>query len=178
MAGAVSPRAATATPRSAPEDVAGQAEPPMPPPDAQGALDFEPSPAPPREAAAPPEPIPALPAPIAQPRRFALKAPLRLVPQVRQALQDAIATMNADARTAIAVTVASGVFVPLSHFKANSIDVSVALRALVDVDMLVGTKDRRPRTYQHDIAGQEQAGVIVKPAHIEGLNPTDFQTPT
>ncbi|MBK7614387.1 MAG: TraI domain-containing protein [Burkholderiales bacterium] len=131
-----------------------------------------------REAAAPPEPIPALPAPVAQPRRFALKAPLRLVPQVRQALQDAIATMNADARTAIAVTVASGVFVPLSHFKANSIDVSVALRALVDVDMLVGTKDRRPRTYQHDIAGQEQAGVIVKPAHIEGLNPTDFQTPT
>jgi hypothetical protein len=44
--------------------------------------------------------------------------------------------------------------------------------------MLVGTKDRRPRTYQHDIGGQEQAGVIVKPAHIEGLNPTDFQTPT
>ncbi len=178
MAGVVSPRAATATPRSAPEGVTGQAEPPMPPPDAQGALDFEPSPAPPSEAAAPPEPIPAQPASVAPSRRFALKAPLRLVPQVRQALQDAIATMNADARTAIAVTVASGVFVPLSHFKANSIDVSVALRALVDVDMLVGTKDRRPRTYQHDIGGQEQAGVIVKPAHIEGLNPTDFHTPT
>ena len=177
-AGAASPRAATATPRPAPEDVAGQAEPPMPPPDAQGALDFEPSPAPPSEAAAPPEPIPAQPASVAPSRRFALKAPLRLVPQVRQALQDAIATMNADARTAIAVTVASGVFVPLSHFKANSIEVSVALRALVDVDMLVGTKDRRPRTYQHDIGGQEQAGVIVKPAHIEGLNPTDFHTPT
>ena len=178
MAGVVSPRAATATPRSAPEDVTGQAEPPMPPPDAQGALDFEPSPAPPSEADVPPEPIPAQPASVATSRRFALKAPLRLVPQVRQALQDAIATMNADARTAIAVTVASGVFVPLSHFKANSIDVSVALRALVDVDMLVGTKDRRPRTYQHDIGGQEQAGVIVKPAHIEGLNPTDFHTPT
>ncbi len=150
----------------------------MPPPDAQGALDFEPSPAPPSEADVPPEPIPAQPASVAPSRRFALKAPLRLVPQVRQALQDAIATMNADARTAIAVTVASGVFVPLSHFKANSIDVSVALRALVDVDMLVGTKDRRPRTYQHDIGGQEQAGVIVKPTHIEGLNPTDFHTPT
>lgn len=169
---------ALATPRPAPEDVAGQAEPPMPPPDAQGALDFEPSPAPPSEAAAPPDPIPAQPASVAPSRRFALKAPLRLVPQVRQALQDAIATMNADARTAIAVTVASGVFVPLSHFKASSIDVSVALRALVDVDMLVGTKDRRPRTYQHDIGGQEQAGVIVKPTHIEGLNPTDFHTPT
>lgn len=177
-AGPVSPPAAAATPRSAPEDVAGQAEPPTPPPDAQGALDFEPSPAPPSEAAAPPEPIPAQPASVAPSRRFALKAPLRLVPQVRQALQDAIATMNADARTAIAVTVASGVFVPLSHFKANSIDVSVALRALVDVDMLVGTNDRRARTYQHDIGGQKQAGVIVKPAHIEGLNPTDFHTPT
>lgn len=177
-AGAVSPRAATATPRSAPEDVTGQAEPPMPPPDAQGVLDFEPSPAPPSEANVPPEPIPAQPASVTPSRRFALKAPLRLVPQVRQALQDAIATMNSDARTAIAVTVASGVFVPLSHFKAHSIDVSVALRALVDVDMLVGTKDRRPRTYQHDIGGQEQAGVIVKPTHIEGLNPTDFHTPT
>lgn len=86
--------------------------------------------------------------------------------------------MNNDARSAIAVTVASGVFVPVSHFKAHSIDVSVALRALADVDMLVGTKDRRPRTYQHDIGGQEQAGVIVRPAHIEGLDPTDFQTPT
>ena len=61
--------------------------------------------------------------------------------------------------------------------KANGIDVSVALRALADVDMLVGTKDRRPRTYQHDIGGQEQAGVIVRPVHIEGLDPTDFQTP-
>ena len=57
----------------------------------------------------------------------------------------------------------------------NSIDISVALRALADVDMLVGTKDRRPRTYQHDIAGQEQAGVIVRPAHIQGLDPADFQ---
>jgi conjugal transfer pilus assembly protein TraI len=142
----------------------------MPPPDAQGALDFEPSPAPPSEAGTAGA-HPTQPASVAPSRRFALKAPLRLVPQVRQALQDAIATMNGDARSAIAVTVASGVFVPLSHFKANSIDVSVALRALVDVDMLVGTKDRRPRTYQHDIGGQEQAGVIVRPAPHRGPQP-------
>lgn len=177
-ASAASPRAAARPPRSAPDAAAGGPEPQEPASDAQGALDLEPPPAPPIEAVAPPEPIPAQPAPAAPLRQFALKAPLRLVPQVRQALQAAIATMNNDARSAIAVTVASGVFVPLSHFKTNSIDVSVALRALVDVDMLVGTKDRRPRTYQHHIGGQEQAGVIVRPAHIEGLDPTDFQTPT
>lgn len=150
----------------------------MPAPQAQATLDLEPPPAPPVAAPAPPEPVPD-PHPLGAPSlRFGLKAPLRLVPQVRQALQAAIATMNDDARSAIAVTVDSGVFVPLSHFKTHNIDISVALRALADVDMLVGTKDRRPRTYQHDIAGQEQAGVIVKPAHVEGLNPTDFQTPT
>jgi conjugal transfer pilus assembly protein TraI len=83
--------------------------------------------------------------------------------------------MNADPRAAVAVTVGAGVFVPLSHFKSCSVDVNVALRALVEVDLLVGTKDRRPRTYQHDIGGQEQAGVIVKPGHIHGLDPSDFQ---
>jgi hypothetical protein len=96
------------------------------------------------------------------------------MPQVRQALQAAIDTLNGDPKSATAVTVASGVFVPLSHFKSRSVDVNVALRALVEVDLLVGTKDRRPRTYQHDIAGLEQAGVIVKPGHIQGLDPSDF----
>jgi conjugal transfer pilus assembly protein TraI len=152
-----------------------EAEQQRPPEDVQATLGFEP----PTELAAPSgtatEPN-ATAAPAALPtRQFALKAPLRLVPQVRQALQAAVATMNGDPRSAAAITVASGVFVPLSHFKANSIDISVALRALADVDMLVGTKDRRPRTYQHDIAGQEQAGVIVRPAHIQGLDPADFQ---
>ena len=37
---------------------------------------------------------------------------------------------------------------------------------------------RTPKYFTIDIGGQEQAGVIVKPAHIEGLNPTDFHTPT
>lgn len=171
------PGAASSTAGPAADDAAGAPEPHIPPPDAQGALDFDPPPATPAAAAGPPETVPTQPASVEPSQKFGLKAPLRLVPQVRQALQAAIATMNDDARSAVAVTVASGVFVPLAHFKANGIDVSVALRALADVDMLVGTKDRRPRTYQHDIGGQEQAGVIVRPVHIEGLDPTDFQTP-
>ena len=168
--------ACPASPISRPESpMKAEAEQQRPPEDVQATLGFEP----PTELAAPSgtatEPN-ATAAPAALPtRQFALKAPLRLVPQVRQALQAAVATMNGDPRSAAAITVASGVFVPLSHFKANSIDISVALRALADVDMLVGTKDRRPRTYQHDIAGQEQAGVIVRPAHIQGLDPADFQ---
>lgn len=126
-------------------------------------------------AASVPPPLASPPAtPALPPRRFALNAPLRLVPQVRQALQAAIDSLNADPKSAVAVTVGAGVFVPLSHFKACSVDVNVALRALVEVDLLVGTKDRRPRTYQHDIGGQEQAGVIVKPGHVHGLDPSDF----
>ena len=152
-------------------------------PDPQAPLDFGPAPGV-AAAAQPTSGDQAAPAPTPHPnqstqaplpgRRFALNAPLRLMPQVRQALQAAIDTLNGDPKSATAVTVASGVFVPLSHFKSRSVDVNVALRALVEVDLLVGTKDRRPRTYQHDIAGLEQAGVIVKPGHIQGLDPSDF----
>lgn len=154
-------------------------------PDPQAPLDFGPAPgaAPTAQqtsddqaAVAPPTLPNRSPHAPAPGRRFVLNAPLRLVPQVRQALQAAIDTLNGDPKSAAAVTVASGVFVPLSHFKASSVDVNVALRALAEVDLLVGTKDRRPRTYQHDIAGLEQAGVIVKPAHVQGLDPSDFQT--
>lgn len=153
-------------------------------PDPQAPLDFGPSPGaapasqPASDQQAEHAPPPTLPTPSPHRpvpgRRFALNAPLRLVPQVRQALQAAIDTLNGDPKSATAVTVASGVFVPLSHFKASSVDVNVALRALAEVDLLVGTRDRRPRTYQHDIAGLEQAGVIVKPAHVQGLDPSDF----
>jgi conjugal transfer pilus assembly protein TraI len=164
-----------APPQPAPPAVAGEPDEEMSSADAQASLDFGPRSPPTTEAGTPTGPG-SMVAPRGYPQRqFALKAPLRLVPQVRQALQAAVETMNGDARSATAFTVASGVFVPLSHFKANSIDVSVALRALADVDMLVGTRDRRPRTYQHAIAGQEQTGVVVRPAHIAGLDPTDFQ---
>ena len=112
-----------------------------------------------------------------QPIRFSLKAPMRLVPQVRQALAVAIDSLNGDAAEASAVTVATGVFVPVEHFKSQKVDVSVALRSLAEVDMLVGTKDRRARTYQHDMRGQEQPGVIVKPTHVAGLDPSDFRIP-
>lgn len=102
---------------------------------------------------------------------------MRLVPQVRQALAAAIDSLNGDAADASAVTVATGVFVPVEHFKSQKVDVSVALRSLAEVDMLVGTKDRRARTYQHDMRGQEQPGVIVKPTHVAGLDPSDFRIP-
>ena len=101
---------------------------------------------------------------------------MRLVPQVRQALAIAIDSLNGEAGRASAVTVATGVFVPVEHFKVQKVDATVALRSLAEVDMLVGTKDRRPRTYQHDMHGQEQPGVIIRPAHVAGLDPADFRT--
>lgn len=107
--------------------------------------------------------------------RFALKAPMRLVPQVRQALAAAIDSLNGDARQACAFTVSAGVFVPLEHFKAQQVDLGVALRSLAEADMLVGTTDRRPRTYRHDMGGEQHAGVIVKPVHVDGLDPADFR---
>lgn len=111
-----------------------------------------------------------------QPVRFALKAPMRLAPQVRQALAVAIDSLNGDSAEASAVTVATGVFVPVEHFKAQKVDVSVALRSLAEVDMLVGTNDRRARTYQHDFRSQERLGVVVKPLYVAGLDPADFRT--
>lgn len=174
----------TQSERSGATDAQSDASPDLTP-DPQAPLDFGPAPgaAPTAQqtsddqaAVAPPTLPNRSPHAPAPGRRFVLNAPLRLVPQVRQALQAAIDTLNGDPKSAAAVTVASGVFVPLSHFKASSVDVNVALRALAEVDLLVGTKDRRPRTYQHDIAGLEQAGVIVKPSHVQGLDPSDFQT--
>lgn len=183
MPGAVSPVAPKASPAAAvapalatPEDSADAH---------QGNLDLEPSAHPgtvDHGASQPPvttEPSSAAARALepAQPIRFSLKAPMRLVPQVRQALALAIDSLNGDAAEASAVTVATGVFVPVEHFKSQKVDVSVALRSLAEVDMLVGTKDRRARTYQHDIRGQEQPGVIVKPTHVDGLDPSDFRIP-
>ena len=105
---------------------------------------------------------------------FRLTAPMRLQPQVRDALAAAIDSMNGEAKDALAVTVPTGVFVPLDHFKKANLDLPVVLRALGELDMAIAGKAGRPNTVQHDLAGQEVMGFVLRPQFVEGLDPALF----
>jgi conjugal transfer pilus assembly protein TraI len=131
---------------------------------------------PPTEVTAETEPPPdALGAPVAP--AFKLVAPLRLNPMVRDALAAAIASMNGDARAADAMTVSSGVFVPLDHFKRRHIDIPVVLRSLAETGMTIAGRNSRAGTVQHEMRGQSELGCVIKPGFVEGLDPSDFITP-
>jgi len=105
---------------------------------------------------------------------FRLSAPLRLQPQVRDALALAIDSMNGDPKQALAVTVPSGVFVPLEHFRKANVDLQVVLRALGELDMSVSDRSRKPQTVRHDMAGQQALGLVLRPRFVEGLDPALF----
>ena len=107
---------------------------------------------------------------------FKLIAPLRLNPMVRDALAAAIASMNGDARAADAITVSSGVFVPLDHFKQHHVDIPVVLRSLAETGLTVGGSASRVGTVQHDMNGHPELGIVIKPAFVEGLDPSAFTT--
>jgi conjugal transfer pilus assembly protein TraI len=99
---------------------------------------------------------------------------MRLQPQVREALAAAIDSMNGDAKAALAVTVPTGIFVPLDHFKKANLDLPVVLRALGELEMAVAGKGGRPSTVQHELAGQEVLGFVLRPQFVEGLDPALF----
>lgn len=124
----------------------------------------------------PPPDVPAAPAAPVAPA-FKLVAPLRLNPMVRDALAAAIASMNGDARAADAITVSSGVFVPLDHFKRRHVDIPVVLRSLAETGMTVAGSTSRAGTVQHEMRGQSELGFVIKPGFVEGLDPSDFLTP-
>lgn len=124
------------------------------------------------DEAAPPLDAPAAPAAPA----FKLVAPLRLNPMVRDALAAAIASMNGDAKAADAITVSSGVFVPLDHFKRRHVDIPVVLRSLAETGMTVAGRKARAGTVQHEMRDQSELGFVIRPAFVEGLDPSDFAT--
>lgn len=124
----------------------------------------------------PPTDAPAAPAAPVAPA-FKLVAPLRLNPMVRDALAAAIASMNGDARAADAITVSSGVFVPLDHFKRRHVDIPVVLRSLAETGMTVAGSTSRAGTVQHEMRGQSELGFVIRPGFVEGLDPSDFVTP-
>jgi conjugal transfer pilus assembly protein TraI len=126
------------------------------------------------------EPLPTMPAAAtaAASPVFRLIAPLRLNPMVRDALVAAIASMNGDSHAADAITVSTGVFVPLDVFKRRHIDIPMVLRSLTETGMSATASNARTGTTQHDIGGKLEPGFVIRPAFVEGLNPSDFAPST
>ena len=108
--------------------------------------------------------------------QFKLVAPMRLNPQVRDAVASAVDTLNQGMSEASAVTVPTGLFIPLEHFRRANVDITVVLRSLADAAMVAGAKSARATAVHHDIAGEPVAGVILKPEFVSGLDPNDFST--
>jgi conjugal transfer pilus assembly protein TraI len=109
---------------------------------------------------------------------FRLVAPLRLNPVVRDALAAAVASMNGDSRTADAITVSAGVFVPIEVFKRQHIDIPVVQRSLTETGMLAQCGNARAGTAQHDMGGKREPGLVIRAEFVEGLDPSDFAPST
>ena len=148
----------------------------LPPSDARESPEAVPSPArpeatPPVPAAPPPDPASA-----AAPRlpAFSLKAPLRLNPAVRDALESVVATLNGPGAAAAACAVANGLFVPLHELEGRGIQPAVAMRALSDVRMLVHQDRNRPPTVSQRFGGDMTVGLVIDPRCIDGFDLAAF----
>lgn len=108
---------------------------------------------------------------------IALKAPMRLNPAVRDALGAIVATLNGDARTATACTVATGIFVPLAELERRGLQPALAMRALGDLRMLVHADSNRPPTVSRDFGGITTVGLILDPRFVAGLDLATFAIP-
>lgn len=109
-----------------------------------------------------------------EPPAICLRAPMRLNPAVRKALADIVATLNDDASASDICTVAEGVFVPLAEFERRGLQPSIAIRALDDTRMIRRLQPDGPPTVSRQIGGTTVVGVILAPAHVEGLDPAAF----
>lgn len=105
-----------------------------------------------------------------------LKAPMRLNPVVRDALESIVETLGADRGTAQCCAVSEGLFVPLDHFERLGVPAAVALRALAEVGLLIrnSRSAQRSPTHSRDFNGASTAGLIVDPRAIEGFDPGAF----
>lgn len=119
---------------------------------------------------------PELPPP-APTRSFALEAPMRLNPVVRDALIAAVHTLNPNAGPAQCCTVASGIFVPLSELERRGVEPSLALRALAEVRMLARVDAKGPPTLTRDFNGTPTVGLVIDPRFVGGLDLEGFALP-
>lgn len=103
-----------------------------------------------------------------------LRAPMRLNPAVRNALAEIVATLNDSASSSDICTVGEGIFVPLADFERRGIQPSIAIRALDDTRMIRRPQPGGPPTASRQIRDATVVGVILAPAHVEGLDPQAF----
>lgn len=133
------------------------------------------------DSAATPAPLTNDPAPaqLALPMpAFKLDAPMRLNPVVRDALDHIVDTLNGDASEIAACTVASGLFIPLAEFERRKVEPSLALRALLEVKMLVQPAGAASHTMARDFGGEQKVGLLLHPRFVAGLDPANFDLPT
>jgi len=126
----------------------------------------------------PSEPPPAAPmppaAPAPDPRPVRLKAPMRLNPAVRQALMEAVETLNGPPADAPVFTVREGIFIPLAELERRGVQPAVALRSLIDVDMVYRPSRSAPPTCTRDVHGVNIVGVVLLARYVDGLDPMAF----
>ncbi|MCB1888962.1 MAG: TraI domain-containing protein, partial [Rhodocyclaceae bacterium] len=143
----------------------------IPPPEppagskASAAVENAPDPSPPEPVSEPP------------PATFALQAPMRLNPVVRDALAEAIRTLNDGMGPPAVCTIAQGVFVPLAEFERRGIQPSLAMRALAETRMLVRPTRDGPPTLSRDFNGHPTVGLVLDPRCVRGLDLAGFVAP-
>jgi conjugal transfer pilus assembly protein TraI len=130
--------------------------------------------APPKPSEPPPVETPPAVTPLVDPRPIHLKAPMRLNPAVRQALHEAVETLNDPPAATAVFTVREGVFVPLAEFERHGVQPAVALRSLVDVGMLHKPAQVGPPTTSREVRGVPTIGVVLQAAYVDGLDPRAF----
>lgn len=111
------------------------------------------------------------------PVTFALRAPLRLNPVVRDALTAVVHTLNHAAGPAQCCTVATGIFIPLDEFERRGVPPSLTLRALADVHMLATIDAKGPPTLTRDFNGTPTMGLVLDPRFVDGLDLDGFVLP-
>ena len=110
--------------------------------------------------------------------RFALDAPMRLAPTIREVLAQIVDTLNNEDSPAAACTVATGLFIPLAELSSRQIDPSLAMRALTELHMLIPPNGSKSQVHSRDFGGKQHTGLILHPRHVAGLDPAHFAIPS
>ena len=108
---------------------------------------------------------------------FALQAPMRLNPVVRDVLAAVLQTLRASEGPAQCCTVAQGIFVPLTQFERRSVPPALALRALAEVRMLAMADPKGPPTLSREFNGSPTVGLLLDPRFVEGMDLDAFVLP-
>jgi len=99
---------------------------------------------------------------------------MRLNPLVRDALANAVRTLNDGMGPPIVYAVADGLFVPLDEFVRRGVQPSHAMRALSETSMLVKQVPNGPPTHSHEFNGHQTIGIVLDPCYVSGLDPATF----